>query len=183
MLELRAWIGNLGKYNEGELVGEWVTFPIDEDEWNELLARIGLDHEDEDGEIVRTGYEEHFVADYDGGLDWFEYLGEWPGLEWLNETAEKLEDWQDDEDLFYAALEYEGDIGRVLDSSPDDWMLLSDVNTDEDLGWYYAQDVGCVDFGDNSRLENYFDYEAYGRDIRFESSGTFSDYGWIEYVG
>ena len=29
---LKGFITNLGKYNEGELVGEWVTFPIDEDE-------------------------------------------------------------------------------------------------------------------------------------------------------
>lgn len=184
MLELRAWIGNLGKYNEGELVGEWVTFPIDEDDWNELLARIGLDHENpETGEIVHTGYEEHFVADYDGGPDWFEYFGEWAGLDWLNETAENLEYWQGDDDLFYAALEYEGDIGDLLDTSPEDWHLAPDVDTDEDLGWYYVHDFGLVNFGGNDFLESYFDYEKYGRDIRLESSGAFTNYGWIEYRG
>ena len=26
----KAFVTNLGKYNEGELVGEWVEFPIDE---------------------------------------------------------------------------------------------------------------------------------------------------------
>lgn len=180
-LELRAWIWNRGKYNEGELVGEWVTFPVDDDEWNDVLARIGLDHEDpETGEMVRTGYDEHYVADYDGGPDWYSYFGEWPGLDWLNETAENLEYWQNDEDLFYAALEYDGDIGRVLDSSPDYWMLLSNVIDDYDLGLYYAQEVNCVDFGENGMLERYFNYERYGRDIRLDSDGDFTKYGWVE---
>lgn len=179
-LELRAWIGNLGKYNEGELVGEWVTFPVDDDEWNEVLARIGLDHEDPDtGEIVHTGYEEHFVADYDGEVDLFEYFGEFPGLDWLNETAENLEYWQNDEDLFYAALEY-ANLEEVLESSPDYWMLLSNVIDDYDLGLYYAQEVNCVDFGENGMLERYFNYERYGRDIRLDSDGDFTEYGWVE---
>ena len=27
---------------------------------------------------------------------------------------------------------------------------------------------------------NYIDYESFGRDVRFESDGAFSSYGWIE---
>lgn len=172
MLELRAFITNLGKYNEGELVGEWVDFPIDEDEEQELMERIGIDGEE---------YEEYFVTDYEGCVDWHEYFGEYPSIEWLNETAEKLDDW--DEDLFCAVCEYEGDIGSVLDSSPDYWMLLSNVNDDYDLGWYYAQEVNCVDFGGNEMLTRYFDYEAYGRDIRLEAYyGGFTNYGWLEQI-
>ena len=30
-----AFVTNLGKYNEGELVGEWVHFPTTEEEMNE----------------------------------------------------------------------------------------------------------------------------------------------------
>ena len=41
-LYFRAYITNLGKYNEGELVGEWVDFPIDEDEFNDILTRIEI---------------------------------------------------------------------------------------------------------------------------------------------
>lgn len=31
--DFKAFITNLGKYNEGELVGKWVSFPIDEDDF------------------------------------------------------------------------------------------------------------------------------------------------------
>ena len=171
MLELRAFITNLGKYNEGELVGEWVDFPIDEDEEQELMERIGIDGEE---------YEEYFVTDYEGSVDWHEYFGEYPSIEWLNETAEKLDDW--DEDLFCAVCEYEG-IDDAIDEDPLGWYLLPDVNTDEDLGYYYATELGYIDFSDNEILARYFDYEAYGRDIRLGAYyGGFTNYGWLEQI-
>ena len=44
-----AFITNLGKYNEGELVGEWVKFPITNDEMQEVFKRIGI------GRAMRNG--------------------------------------------------------------------------------------------------------------------------------
>lgn len=32
MAKIEGFITNLGKYNEGELVGGWIEFPIDNDE-------------------------------------------------------------------------------------------------------------------------------------------------------
>ena len=37
-----AYITNLGKYNEGELVGETLKFPTTTEEVQALLKRIGL---------------------------------------------------------------------------------------------------------------------------------------------
>ena len=37
-----AFITNLGKYNEGELVGEWVKFPTTAEELKEVFKRIGI---------------------------------------------------------------------------------------------------------------------------------------------
>ena len=37
--DMRVYIANLGKYNEGELVGDWFSFPIDEED---VAERIGL---------------------------------------------------------------------------------------------------------------------------------------------
>ena len=36
---MRIYIANLGKYNEGELVGAWFTPPVD---FEEVKERIGL---------------------------------------------------------------------------------------------------------------------------------------------
>ena len=50
MATLRGFLTNLGKYNEGDLVGEWVDLPIDEDELEDVFKRIGIsDEPDENG--------------------------------------------------------------------------------------------------------------------------------------
>ena len=41
-----AFITNLGKYNEGELVGEWVKFPTTAEEMKEVFKRIGIGQKD-----------------------------------------------------------------------------------------------------------------------------------------
>ena len=60
----KAFITNLGKYNEGALVGKWVEFPCDEEEFEQHLKEIGIGSTDEFGQP----YEEWFVTDYDGGV-------------------------------------------------------------------------------------------------------------------
>lgn len=52
-MKIRGFITNLGKYSEGELVGEWIDFPISDEELDEVKARIGLNAE----------YEEYFFTD------------------------------------------------------------------------------------------------------------------------
>lgn len=81
-MEIRGYVANLGRYNEGQLIGEWVTFPVDEDEWSEVLQRIGIsDEPDENGRI----YEEFFFADWDCGCD-FDF-GEYEDLDFVEESG------------------------------------------------------------------------------------------------
>ena len=47
--DMAVYIANLGKYNEGYLVGAWFTFPIDEEEFEE---RIGVPIDSEDYRIT-----------------------------------------------------------------------------------------------------------------------------------
>ena len=55
-----AFITNLGKYNEGVLVGEWVKFPTIAEELQKLFERIGIGSKDDFGHP----YEEWFITDY-----------------------------------------------------------------------------------------------------------------------
>ena len=52
MIDMQVYIANLGKYNEGELVGAWFTPPVD---YEEMAEKIGLNEE----------YEEYAIHDYD----------------------------------------------------------------------------------------------------------------------
>ena len=70
-----AYVTNLGKYNEGELVGEYLKFPTTPEEVQALLKRIGIDG-------VR--YEEIFITDFDGDvLGLYDHLGEYENIDEL----------------------------------------------------------------------------------------------------
>ena len=42
--DMRVYIANLGKYNEGELVGDWFSFPIDEEDVAERIGPVSYTH-------------------------------------------------------------------------------------------------------------------------------------------
>lgn len=39
---MKIYLTNLGKYNEGELVGEWVELPASQEELEKVFERIGI---------------------------------------------------------------------------------------------------------------------------------------------
>ena len=121
--DMQVYIANLGKYNEGELVGDWFSFPLDE----EVIAeRIGLNAE----------YEEYAIHDTD------------------NFPMEISE---------YTSIE-------ELVEHKDDIILYSSCETMTDVAYYLIDEVQAL--GEiPSHLQNYIDYEAYGRDLDIE--GTF----------
>ena len=84
-----AFITNLGKYNEGALVGEWVKFPTTAEELKKVFERIGIGAKDDFGQT----YEEWFITDYDCYVDGlYDLLGEYANLDELNYLASKLDD-------------------------------------------------------------------------------------------
>ena len=169
-MTLRAFITNLSKYNDGELVGQWVDFPCDEDVFDEVLEEIGIDEY----------HEEWFVTDYECDLgEVAQELGEYVSFDELNSVAEALEDW--DEGLGEAVIDIWG-VDELLNSTPDDYLYF-EANDDEDIGYYYAEEFGILDEVPEN-LRNYFDYEAYGRDIRIDTDSGLSDNGYfVERVG
>ena len=72
--EMRIYIANLGKYNEGELVGAWFTPPVD---FEEVKERIGLNDE----------YEEYAIHDYELPFE----IDEYTPIEEVNRLCEMVE--------------------------------------------------------------------------------------------
>ena len=84
----RAHVTNLGKYNEGHLVGDCLDFPVTHEDMsvkeavNEMLCRIGVD-----GVL----YEEYFITDYDCEIEGLtDCLGEYENLLLLHYLACKI---------------------------------------------------------------------------------------------
>ena len=74
-MEMQVYIANLGKCNEGELVGAWFQPPIDEEE---VAERIGLNDE----------YEEFAIHDYELPFD----IDEYESIDRINELCEAIKE-------------------------------------------------------------------------------------------
>ena len=179
-----AFITNLGKYNEGALVGEWVKFPTTAEELKKVFERIGIGAKDDFGQT----YEEWFITDYDCYVDGlYDLLGEYANLDELNYLASKLDDMSQDEyERFQAAMEIGDHTVSVqelinLTENLDCYDVYPDIHDHDDLGRYYIEELDAMQVPEH--LRNYIDYEAYGRDIALEESGQFTDLGYVRDTG
>lgn len=180
-----AYITNLGKYNEGALVGEWVKFPVDQEVLDEVMKRIGIGSCDAFG----CPYEEFFITDYDIYVDGLDCsmlgynCGEYANLDDLNKLAEAFENVSDYEtEKVYAVLEFEScsNIQEILETleNLDDYYFYSDVNSEWDLGYYWVEESGCYPTSNLGVLADFIDYEGFGRYC--SQDGLFTSYGYVE---
>ena len=94
----------------------------------------------------------------------------------FNELAENLEDV--DEDIVLSFIESNSSDPKDLASAEfDDCSLYPEVATDRDLGEYIVDEIGFE--LSRETLENYFDYEKFGRDVRLSEGGSFVDKGYF----
>lgn len=169
MAFIEAYVTNLGKYNEGELASEPLKFPTTTEEVQALLKRIGVDN---------IQYEEIFIADYGGDLPELNAcLGEYESIDELNHLACLLSELdKSDLEKFEAAVasgEHTSGVGDLINlvENLDCYDFYIGVSDDETLGRIYAEDMELINIPEN--LRDYFDYEAYGRDMRINEDGGF----------
>ena len=179
-----AFITNLGKYNEGELVGEWVKFPTTAEEMKEVFKRIGIGQRDDFGQP----YEEWFITDYDCyGDGLYDKLGEYENLDELNYLASKLDEMSDSEYAqFQAGMEMGDHCGSLqeiinLTENLDCYEVYPHIEDYDDLGRYYIEELEVMQVPEH--LQNYIDYEAYGRDVAMDENGSFTDQGYVRDTG
>ena len=175
MAFIEAYVTNLGKYNEGELASEPLKFPTTTEEVQALLKRIGVDN---------IQYEEIFIADYGGDLPELNAcLGEYESIDELNHLACLLSELDQGElEKFEAVIDSGEHTSSVADlinlaQNLDCYEFYPGVEDDETLGRIYVEDMEAIDVPEH--LLNYFDYEAYGRDIRLEEDGHFAPGGYV----
>ncbi|EIU7556843.1 antirestriction protein ArdA [Providencia rettgeri] len=178
---ISVFITNLGKYNEGELVGEWLELPATSKELEHSLARIGIDG---------IHYEEYFLTDYESSIYGLSsYISEYSLLDELNELATQLAMLSTDEiNLYQAAIEIGSSASSIHDlihlaDNLDSFQQLAGVNNEYDLGYYWIEESGCYDLAQLGHLSHYFDYERYGRDVCLEQGGIFHSGGYVYHTG
>ena len=155
---LKINVTNLKKYNEGALVGEWVSLPHEGLE--EVLEKIS-----------NSGKDELFISDYETDINGLK-VAEYEDILQLNEIAEEINNFSDDEVIaLQAYLEQYNDIEQALEEvRQGNYTIYYDCDDMSDVAYQVVNDCGLFD-GVPEALKGYFDYEAYGRDI--DINGTF----------
>lgn len=161
--DMTVYIANLGKYNEGELVGDWFTFPIDEEKVKE---RIGLNELYEEYAIHDT---ENFPVD----------IGEYVSISELNRMYEMIEELPEyivgNLNVF---ISHYGTLEEVVEHA-DEIYYYPDCDTMNDVAHYYIDELGMLNEVPEY-LRNYIDYDAYGRDLKIGGFFVETPYGICE---
>ena len=170
---MNIYLTNLGKYNEGELVGEWVQLPISNEELQKVFERIGINEE----------YEEYFIIDYE--CDFYE-ISEYESISTLNEIAEKIDNLDEEQEQVVKLLMSECgyDLDDAIEKAENgDYRIYSNCDNMTDVAYAVVEEC---DYLRNvpETVARYFDYEAFGRDLGIEGSFHFLDNGdCIEIIG
>ena len=161
---MKIFLTNLGKYNEGELVGEWVEFPLSQEELQEVFDHIGINEE----------YEEYFITDYE--CDLYE-VGEYENIDKLNDIAERIEKLDGEERNVVKALIQKLDY--TLDEAIEkvnngDYRIYYDCDDMEDVAYQVVEECGYLENVPDD-VARYFDYESFGRELEIEGNYIFLD--------
>lgn len=150
-MEVKVYIANLGKYNEGVLQGAWFALPVDFDVVSE---KIELNNE----------YEEYAIHDFESPVDIPEYIS----IDELNDMYNKLceiEAWGIVEADIKILISEMGGLDELYNN------LENVTNHNRTSFESYAYDFlyeQLESAGVDSWIFNYIDYEKYARDLRIE---------------
>lgn len=176
---LEVWIGNLGKYNEGELVGGWLDLPKSNEEIEKFLRDVvGLNDE----------YEEYMINEYSTDLPL--KVGEYDNIKNLNLIAtiaenvtnmKAIEAYVESQgemtlDELANLMEQEDDIAYYSFENENEYM-----SSEEKMGYEMAEVTGIMETLRKMGIEDYFDFESYGRSWEYNSDITILDNGYIDF--
>ena len=144
---LKIYLTNLGKYNEGEMVGEWVTLPVND--FKPILNKIGINEQ----------YEEWFITDYEAPFS----IGEYDNIEELNNIAKISQDFSD---IDWLAFKEYIDNGYNKEEafqkvSNHDYFYVEGA-TEKEFGINLVEEMGGIENMSREELEMYFDYDSFG---------------------
>ena len=164
---LKIFISNLKEYNNGKIIGEWVSLPCED--IKEVLDKISNNDNDE-----------LFISDYETDINGLK-IGEYEDILQLNEIAEEIDNLSDDELLaLQAYLEQYNDIEQALEEvHQGNYRIYYNCDNMEDVAYQVVNDCGLLD-GVPEEVKIYFDYEAYGRDMDINRTFIQIDNSFVE---
>lgn len=158
-VNIQIYIACLAAYNNGFLHGRWVDASLGIDHVREQIKFILLD-----SPMDEEGYpcEEWAIHDFEGFGNY--KISEYHDLEELCEVAEFLKECEEKDfpsDVVSWLIDdygIEGAKEKMEDS------FIGEFDSDSDIAYHLVEETGMLE-GVCNRIAQYFDYEAYGRDL------------------
>ena len=176
-MDMTIYITDLGTYNNGYLIGEHISLPMNEDDLkskiNEILS-IGAKA------CGDTEHEEIFITDYE--CDFME-IGEYDDPYKLNEMAQKMERMNDHfkkMTKFLLSNNLVSNLNEAIEEAEN--VIIHENSTMEDVaydfidGFYNLKDLPPI-------LANAIDYEQIGRELSYDGRYFEEDGDIYEYLG
>ena len=149
-----VFVENLSELNEGNMVGCWVEFPCDYDEWKEVLAKIGNPEE-----IIITDTENYTDLE---SLP----INQYSSYSDIQEIAEYIEYLQDDqykENLFTAVYNsVSSNFEEAKEAVEEERYTLMQGYTMAEYSEMLAKECYTIP----AELEPYIDWEGYADNLR-----------------
>ena len=179
---LKIYITDLAAYNNGFLIGKWITLPTEDKEIKEEIKQILQEGSKACGE--NQIHEEFFISDYewDLGIKIME-IDEWENIYELNSSLELLIDL---DEYKLKAISFLFDEGITLDLEDAiiraEDVIVHEDQTMEDVAFSLIHD--CYNLDDiPSVITNHIDYEAIGNDLELDGNYTVINDDVYEYIG
>ncbi len=175
------YIANLGMYNDGRLVGEWVKFPTTAEKMRQTLKNIGIGKKHNRDQA----YDNWFVFDDVSNLEVLEGLLN-SNINEMNYLASKLNGMSEDEyQKFRAAVKMGNHTGSIqelinLTDNLECYDIDPLIHNYDNLGRRFeeADDIQLPD-----DLLVYVNYDSYGRDIALKEKGQITHLGYMRNKG
>lgn len=154
---LKVALTNLGKYNEGELIYEWLELPTTDEEIENAFKKIGVGN--------GTKYEEYFITDYEtdfDGLNVYPYSN----IREINEQAKELSNLKEYEiEEINAIIETQGGtLEQALETyKKGDYSYLSGIKSYDELAEMFVDEGFYGEIPEH--LINYIDYEKIAQEL------------------
>ena len=178
---LRVYITDLAAYNNGYLIGEWVTLPMEKEDLSLSIKDILTQGE----KACKYGsHEEFFITDYEWEDVTIFSVQEYDNPYLLNEKLSLLEEKVDSSQYKNVKILLEYELVKNLNDAIEniDNLIVYENSTMRDIAEEYIDE--CVDLnGYHSLIVNHIDYDGIGYEL--ENSGNYFKDGSdiFQYIG
>lgn len=177
---LQIYLTDLAAYNEGHLVGRWITLPTSSFNLAHALSEILSE-----GEAIcdSPNHEEYFITDYEWDDIVFFDVGEYDNLGELNTECELVDNLSPHEQKAVAFLLREGIVTELDEAiaKADDVHVYENQSL-EDVAYDLIQE--CYNIHELSPIiANHIDYEGIARDLECDGCYFERDGDVYEYCG